>query len=103
MLMNPYSHVDPLALEAERFSLTPERAREMLRIIAAEREALRQAEHETNIRPKVETIIEGVKLSEAQERAFMNYLEGIRNGNSNDVRFVRATNDKGKVRGLRRG
>lgn len=96
---NRCMNLDPVQLEAERFGLSAAEARAMLtksgrlrkrygKPVATENKTVRSripVQKKINIQPEVKTRIEGINLTEAQERAFNNYLEGVRNGKSNDV------------------
>jgi hypothetical protein len=73
------SKIDPVKLEAERFTLQPNQARAML----TERGTVRQRaprKGKTPAEPKAQvkrrrTVLH---LTEAQERAFANYVEGLK-------------------------
>jgi hypothetical protein len=73
------SKIDPVKLEAERFTLQPDQARAML----TERGTVRQRaprQGKTPEKPKAQvkrrrTVLH---LTEAQERAFANYVEGLK-------------------------
>jgi len=92
--MNFYAlmmHIDPVKLEAERFGLQPDQARAMLeareqpRQIAIKRqpkEVLPENTTETVEKQKPKAKVKRhrvvLHLTEAQERAYANYVEGLK-------------------------
>ena len=86
MSFNLIMHIDPVKLEAERFTLQPDQARAMLtkagtvRKRAPKRQATKEPAKTPTIvskpKPKVKRRDVVLHLSEAQERAFANYMEG---------------------------
>jgi ribosomal protein S30 len=83
---NELMHIDLEKLEAERFMLQPDQARAMLtkagtvRKRAPKRQATKEAAKTPTIvskpKPKVKRPDVVLHLTEAQERAFANYMEG---------------------------
>jgi hypothetical protein len=85
-MYNFIMHIDPVKLQSERFTLQPDRARAMLREAgtvrkrAPKRQATKEAAKTSTIvskpKPKVKRRDVVLHLTEAQERAFANYMEG---------------------------
>lgn len=91
MSFNLIMHIDPVKLEAERFGLQPDQARAMLttrgtvRKRAPKGQAKRVLPENTSEtvqkqkpKPKVKRHRVVLHLTEAQERAYANYVEGMK-------------------------
>jgi hypothetical protein len=74
------SKIDTVKLEAERFTLQPDQARAMLteRGLVRKRAPRRQGKTPAEPKPKVKRHRVVLHLTEAQERAYANYLEGMK-------------------------
>jgi hypothetical protein len=74
------SKIDPAKLEAERFTLQPDQARAMLtqRGIVRQRASKRQGETPAEPKAQVKRRCTVLHLTEAQERAYANYVEGMK-------------------------
>jgi hypothetical protein len=74
------SKIDPAQLEAERFSLQPDQARAMLteRGTVRKRAPRRESKTRAEPKPKVKRHRVVLHLTEAQERAYANYVEGLK-------------------------
>jgi hypothetical protein len=72
--------IDPAQLEAERFGLQPDQARAMLTKRGTVRKRVPQTESKTRAEPKRKVKRHRVvlHLTEAQERAYANYVEGLK-------------------------
>jgi len=72
--------INPVKLEAERFTLQPDQAQAMLteRAIVRQQAPRRQGKTPAEPKPKVKRHRVVLHLTEAQERAFANYVEGLK-------------------------
>jgi len=80
MSFNLIMHIDPVKLEAERFGLQPDQARAMLTTRGTVHKRAPKGQGKTPAEPKAQvkrrrTVLH---LTEAQERAFANYVEGLK-------------------------
>ena len=72
--------IDPLKLEAERFGLTPEQAREMLTKKKTVRKRAKSTRRNSDIKKfqlKRESITKELNLTVAQQNAVDNWLKGL--------------------------
>jgi len=79
-LYNLIMHIDPVKLEAERFGLSAETAREMLTVKGTVRKRAKSTRRKPvtkKSQPKRESITEQLNLNEAQQRAVENWLNGL--------------------------
>jgi hypothetical protein len=73
------SKIDPVKLEAERFTLQPDQARAMLTKRGTVRQrATRKGKTPAEPKAQVKRRRTVLHLTEAQERAFANYVEGLK-------------------------
>jgi hypothetical protein len=72
--------IDSAQLEAERFSLQPDQARAMLteHDTVGKRTPRRESKTRAEPKPKVKRHRVVLHLTEAQERAYANYVEGLK-------------------------
>lgn len=72
--------IDPVKLEAERFTLQPDQARAMLTQRGTVRKRAPRLESETPAKTKAKVKRHRVvlHLTKAQERAYANYVEGLK-------------------------
>jgi topoisomerase IA-like protein len=73
-------HIDPVKLEAERFGLTVEQAREMLTdkgTVRKRAKATRRKPITKKSQPKRESITKELNLNDAQKRAVEKWLKGL--------------------------
>jgi hypothetical protein len=79
-LYNLIMHIDPVKLEAERFGLSAEVAREMLTekgTVRKRAKTTRRKPVTKKSQPKRESITKEVNLNEAQQRVVENWLKGL--------------------------
>ena len=79
-LYNLIMHIDPVKLEAERFGLTVEQAREMLTdkgTVRKRAKATRRKPITKKSQPKRESITKELNLNDAQKRAVEKWLKGL--------------------------
>jgi hypothetical protein len=74
------SKIDPVKLEAERFTLQPNQARAMLTKRGTVRQRAPRRQGKTPAEPKAQVKRRStvLHLTEAQERAYANYVEGLK-------------------------
>ena len=78
-IYNLIMNIDPQKLELERFSLTPDMAREMLTERGTvPKPAPRKGKTPAEPKAQVKRRCTVLHLTEAQERAFANYVEGLK-------------------------
>jgi hypothetical protein len=73
-------HIDPVKLEAERFGLSAETAREMLTekgTVRKRAKATRRKPITKKSQPKRESITKELNLNDAQKRAVEKWLKGL--------------------------